>query len=126
MGDRKNIAGFHKIHLAREDFFFRISVFPVQCPSLSERLEDIPLLVQHFIRHNVLNSGKKIEGMSPAAMAALTNYAWPGNVRELRSAIENAVALCKGTTIESGHYRLKSFARTTHPCIGSIATIGRS
>jgi DNA-binding NtrC family response regulator len=87
----------------REDLFFRISVFPLHLPSLSERLEDIPLLVQHFIRHNVLNSGKKIEGMSPAAMATLTNYAWPGNVRELRSAIEYAFVLCKDTTIESGH-----------------------
>jgi DNA-binding NtrC family response regulator len=87
----------------REDLFFRISVFPLHLPSLSERLEDIPLLVQHFIRHNVLNSGKKIEGMSPAAMAALTNYVWPGNVRELRSAIEYAFVLCKNTTIESAH-----------------------
>ncbi len=87
----------------REDLFFRISVFPLQCPSLSERLEDIPLLAQHFIRHNVLKSGKKIEGMSPAAMAALTNYAWPGNVRELRSAIEYAFVLCKDATIECGH-----------------------
>jgi two-component system, NtrC family, response regulator HydG len=87
----------------RADLFFRISVFPLQCPSLSERLEDIPLLAQHFIRHNVLKSGKKIEGMSPAAMAALTNYAWPGNVRELRSAIEYAFVLCKDATIECGH-----------------------
>ena len=87
----------------REDLFFRISVFPLQIPSLCERLEDIPLLVQHFIRHNVLKSGKNIVGVSAAAMAALTNYAWPGNVRELRSAIEYAFVLCKDATIESGH-----------------------
>jgi two-component system response regulator HydG len=87
----------------REDLFFRISVFPLQIPSLSRHLEDIPLLVQHFIRQNVLKSGKNIEGMSAASMAALTNYAWPGNVRELRSAIEYAFVLCKDATIECGH-----------------------
>jgi transcriptional regulator with GAF, ATPase, and Fis domain len=89
--------------LFRDDLFFRISVFPLQIPPLSGRIDDIPLLVQHFIRHNGLTSGKKIVGMSPAAMAALTNYAWPGNVRELRSAIEYAFVLCKGATIECGH-----------------------
>jgi len=89
--------------LFREDLFFRISVFPLQIPPLSGRIDDIPLLVQHFIRHNGLTSGKKIVGVSPAAMAALTNYAWPGNVRELRSAIEYAFVLCKDATIECGH-----------------------
>ena len=100
----------------REDLFFRISVFPLQCPSLSERLEDIPLLVQHFIRYNVLNSGKKIEGVSAAAMAALTNYAWPGNVRELRSAIEYAFVLCKDATIECGHLPPK-ILQPNHPSV---------
>ena len=89
--------------LFREDLFFRISVFPLQIPPLSERIDDIPLLVQHFIRHNGLTSGKRIVGVSPAAMAALTNYAWPGNVRELRSSIEYAFVLCKDATIECGH-----------------------
>ena len=65
----------------------------ITLPPLRERPDDIPLLVQHFIRHNVLKSGKKIEGVSAAAMAALTKYAWPGNVRELENCIEHAVLL---------------------------------
>ena len=87
----------------REDLFFRIGVFPIKCPSLTERIEDTPLLVQHFIRHNVIKTGKRIERMASTAMEALTNYAWPGNVRELRSAIEYAFVLCKGSTIERDH-----------------------
>jgi PAS domain S-box-containing protein len=87
----------------REDLFFRIGVFPIQCPTLTERLEDIPLLAQHFIRQNVLKTGKQIEMMAPTTMEALTHYAWPGNVRELRSAIEYAFVLCKGSTVERDH-----------------------
>lgn len=87
----------------REDLFFRISVFPLRCPALAERLEDIPLLVQHFIHQNALKSGKKIEGVTPAAMAALMKYTWPGNVRELRSAVEYAFVLCKDAAIGRAH-----------------------
>ncbi len=95
----------------REDLFFRISVFPLRCPALAERLEDIPLLVQHFVHQNALKSGKKIEGVTSAAMAALMIYTWPGNVRELRSAVEYAFVLCKDATIGRAHLPPK----ITHP-----------
>ena len=111
--------------LFREDLFFRISVFPLQIPPLSERIDDIPLLVQHFIRHNGLTSGKRIVGVSPAAMAALTNYAWPGNVRELRSSIEYAFVLCKDATIECGHLPPK-ILQPHHPSEHRVARGNRT
>jgi PAS domain S-box-containing protein len=87
----------------REDLFFRINVFPIHCPALSERREDIPLLVQHFIRQNSIKSGKNIGGLSQGAMEALTAYSWPGNVRELRNTVEYAFVLCKEETIDLEH-----------------------
>ncbi len=87
----------------REDLFFRINVFPLHCPSLAERREDIPLIVQSFIRRNATKEGKKILGCTPEAMEMLTSYSWPGNVRELRNAIEYAFVLCPGGAIDKQH-----------------------
>lgn len=78
----------------REDLFFRINVFPLYCPALSERSEDIPQLAQSFIDHGTSKSGKNITGFTPEVMGKLTNYKWPGNVRELRNAVEYALVLC--------------------------------
>jgi len=89
--------------LFREDLFFRINVFPLSCPSLAERLEDIPVIVQNFIEINTGKGGKEILGLTPEAMEALLNYSWPGNVRELRNTIEYASVLCPGGWIEKGH-----------------------
>jgi len=87
----------------REDLFFRINVFPLVCPSLRERREDIPLIVQSFIRQNSEKTGKKILGMTPEAMEKVMAYAWPGNVRELRNAIEYAFVLCPSGGIGIKH-----------------------
>jgi two-component system response regulator HydG len=89
--------------LFREDLFFRINVFPLACPSLAERLEDIPVIVQNFIELNAAKGGKEISGLAPEAMEALLNYSWPGNVRELRNAIEYASVLCPGGWIGKDH-----------------------
>ena len=89
--------------LFREDLFFRINVFPLACPSLAERLEDIPVIVQKFIELNAAKGGKEISGLAPEAMEALLNYSWPGNVRELRNAIEYASVLCPGGWIGKDH-----------------------
>ena len=89
--------------LFREDLFFRINVFPLNCPSLAERLEDIPLIVQNFIDQNRTRGGKEILGLTPEAMEALLAYPWPGNVRELRNAIEYAFVLCSGDWIGKEH-----------------------
>lgn len=87
----------------REDLFFRINVFPLQCPTLSERRDDIPLIAQNFIRRNATSSGKKILGLTPEALEKLTLYSWPGNVRELRNAIEYAFVLCQSGAIGLTH-----------------------
>jgi DNA-binding NtrC family response regulator len=89
--------------LFREDLYFRINVFPLSCPSLAERLEDIPVIVQNFIEVNAGKGGKEISGLTPEAMEALFNYSWPGNVRELRNTIEYASILCPGGWIGNEH-----------------------
>ncbi|MEJ2656734.1 MAG: sigma 54-interacting transcriptional regulator [Desulfobacterales bacterium] len=99
----KNLEQLIAKGLFREDLFFRINVFPLHCPTLSERMEDVPSIVQSFIKHNSIQSGKKILGLTPEAMEILLSYPWPGNVRELRNAIEYAFVLCPGGAIGKQH-----------------------
>jgi DNA-binding NtrC family response regulator len=83
----------------REDLFFRLGSVKVKLPPLRERRSDIPLLVQAFVRDSSQANGKKLKGVAPDAMEALTAYSWPGNVRELYAAVEGAVVLCRGDVI---------------------------
>ncbi|WP_319407739.1 sigma 54-interacting transcriptional regulator [uncultured Desulfosarcina sp.] len=99
----------------REDLYFRINVFPLYCPTLSERREDIPLIAQSFIRRNAVSSGKKIIGLTPDALETLTDYSWPGNVRELRNAIEYAFVLCQSGGIGTQHLPHKIVHGTLDP-----------
>jgi DNA-binding NtrC family response regulator len=78
----------------RKDLFYRLNVVRVDAPSLQERREDIPLLVQHFIAKYAHENGKPIHAIDPSAMAILQGYEWPGNVRELENAIESSVVMC--------------------------------
>ena len=87
----------------RDDLFFRINVFPITCPPVSERREDIPLIVGEFIKRGADESGKDIRGVMPDAMEILVAYSWPGNVREIRNAIEYAFVLCPGGLIHTHH-----------------------
>lgn len=87
----------------REDLYYRINVFKISLPPLSERREDIPLLTDHFIGHFNMLQKKSIEGVEADAMSALMEYDWPGNVRELANVIERAFILCKGGLIERKH-----------------------
>jgi two-component system response regulator PilR (NtrC family) len=77
----------------REDLYYRINVIPVRLPSLRERVEDIPLLAEHFVAKFADQMKKPIAGISGSAMECLRAHAWPGNVRELENAMERAVAL---------------------------------
>jgi transcriptional regulator with GAF, ATPase, and Fis domain len=87
----------------REDLLFRINVFPLNCPPLAQRTEDIPTIVQNFIDQNAGKGGKSITGLTPEAMETILSYDWPGNVRELRNAIEYAFVLCRGGWIGKEH-----------------------
>ena len=78
----------------REDLYYRLNVFPIAIPPLRERRDDIPTLAQHFVDTYARRMTKRIETVSAAAMAALTEYHWPGNVRELANVLERAVIRC--------------------------------
>lgn len=80
----------------REDLFYRLYVVVIHLPPLRERVSDIPLLTQHFIRSLSDQNNKVVEGITPEAMDVLTAYPWPGNVRELRNALERMVVLSRG------------------------------
>lgn len=97
----------------REDLFFRVNVFPLHCPALRERSEDIPAIVQSFIRQNAIKTGKKILGLTPEAMEKMALYSWPGNVRELRNSIEYAFVLCPSGGIGAQHLPPKVLGEST-------------
>ncbi len=80
----------------REDLFFRLNVFPIQMPSLRERIDDIPLLVEYLIDRYATKAGKKIRFVSRKTLEMLQAYKWPGNIRELQNVIERAVILSEG------------------------------
>ena len=84
----------------REDLFYRLNVIPVHVPPLRDRREDVPLLTQHFVHLYAEKNGKPITGTTAAALARLADYPWPGNVRELENAIERAVVLTRGTSLD--------------------------
>ena len=90
----RNLENMIKKGNFREDLFFRINVFPIQCPPLTDRKEDIPLIVENFINRICTKNHKPILGISSEAMETFLEYHWPGNVRELRNAIEYAAVLC--------------------------------
>jgi DNA-binding NtrC family response regulator len=83
----------------RQDLFYRINVINIELPPLRERISDIPLLAEHFLRQVCEDSGKQVQGFSEEAMTALQRFRWPGNVRELENVIERAVLLGKGSVI---------------------------
>ena len=80
----------------REDLFYRLNIFPVTLPPLRERADDIPLLVERFIRQYSEEFRKEVTGIDPAALAVMQAYDWPGNVREMRNLIERAMLLSGG------------------------------
>jgi PAS domain S-box-containing protein len=79
----------------RSDLFYRLHVFPLDIPSLRERREDIPLLVEYFIDRYARKAGKNIRGVNKNTLQLLQSYPWPGNIRELQNVIERSVILCE-------------------------------
>jgi DNA-binding NtrC family response regulator len=89
----------------REDLYFRIAVVHIQLPPLRERREDIPLLVEHFLRGLIASSARQeARGLTPRAITALVNYSWPGNIRQLKNWIEQALVLADGEVIDLQHF----------------------
>ncbi|HMP89282.1 MAG TPA: sigma-54 dependent transcriptional regulator [Kiritimatiellia bacterium] len=97
----------------REDLFYRLFVVVIRIPPLRERREDIPLLIQHFLQASARENGREIEGLTPDAMQAMTDYHWPGNIRELRNAVERMVVLSRSNRISLRD--IPSEIRTQHP-----------
>jgi DNA-binding NtrC family response regulator len=91
----------------RPDLFYRLNVFRIELPSLRDRKDDIPLLVDHFVRKFSLQMNKKITRVAPAAMYALQQHGWPGNVRELENAVERAMVVAQEPELRESDFILK-------------------
>jgi formate hydrogenlyase transcriptional activator len=95
----QDLAGFVAEKLFRMDLYYRLNVFPIALPPLRQRLEDIPMLVAHFVHRYSASMAKQIEKIGSNAMEALVRYPWPGNIRELQNFIERAVILTNGDVL---------------------------
>jgi two-component system response regulator HydG len=84
----------------REDLFYRLNVINIRLPSLCERREDIPLLVNHFIERLALEAGKQVRDVSKPALKLLMDHDWPGNVRELENTVERAIVTARSETLD--------------------------
>jgi DNA-binding NtrC family response regulator len=82
-----------------EDLFYRLNVIPIEIPPLRERRDDIPILLEHFLKKHQKQTGKRIERLEDGVLQGLSTYDWPGNVRELENTIERAIVLAPGPVI---------------------------
>jgi two-component system NtrC family response regulator len=103
----------------REDLFYRLYVFHIAIPPLRERREDILPLAEHFVRLFAAETGKAL-GLSSEAAEALCAHSWPGNIRELQNAVERAVVLCRGKTIEKEDLPAEISGRQASPFKGGL------
>jgi PAS domain S-box-containing protein len=88
----------------RDDLFYRLNVFPILVPPLRERREDVPLLVDYFVRKYAKKIGREINVIPRGVLSTLENYGWPGNIRELENIIERSVILSRGNQLEVGNW----------------------
>ena len=91
----------------RQDLFYRLNVFPIQLPSLRERVDDIPLLVEYLIERYAKKAGKKLRNIDKKTLQLFQDYDWPGNIRELQNVVERAVVLCDSETFSVDETWLK-------------------
>jgi formate hydrogenlyase transcriptional activator len=104
----------------RQDLFYRLNVFPIHLPSLRERVDDIPLLVEYFIDRYAKKAGKNFRDITSKTLALFQGYHWPGNIRELQNVIERAVILCDGETFSVDEAWLK---RASSPVSDPVAPL---
>ncbi|MCD4654209.1 sigma 54-interacting transcriptional regulator, partial [bacterium] len=99
----RNLEKLVEDNVFREDLYYRINVINIELPPLRDRLEDIPLLVDHFIDHFNTIQGRNIPGIADDVLTILMNYSFPGNIRELRNIIERAFVICRSGAIHIHH-----------------------
>jgi formate hydrogenlyase transcriptional activator len=112
--------------LFREDLYYRLYVFPITIPPLRDRKEDIPLLVNHFVKKYSARSGKKIESVSQHIIDTLQAYPWPGNVRELENVIERAVIVSQGKQLKLDDWLPQPFSELDEPTTLSLEDMERN
>ena len=104
----------------REDLFYRLNVFPIEMPSLRERKEDIPLLVEHFVKRFAEKMGKQIRKIDQKTLELCQNYGWPGNIRELQNIVERSVILLSDDTFWIDEAWLSNQQPTLHESSSSL------
>jgi DNA-binding NtrC family response regulator len=107
----------------RQDLFYRLVVFPIELPPLRDRRDDIPLLADHFIEKYARDTGKRISGIEPTAIAALKAHDWPGNVRELENVIHRSLLIADGPDITAADLPVGLGSRSGDGVGGSSAPI---
>ncbi len=110
----------------RKDFFYRINVIKIEIPPLRDRKDDIPLLVEHFLKKYSHETTKYVDHISRDAVELLKQYDWPGNVRELENAIERAVVLSKSRTLGANDFSFLSPSLETISCPPSLRQMEKS
>ena len=113
----------------RDDLYFRLAVVKFELPPLMRRREDVPYLVDHFIKKFNARKGKRILGVSPEVMGTLMSHDYPGNIRELENIIEYCFVLCHGSVIKKEHLPvdfLQSRESTTRPSSADTTPVTES
>ena len=103
----RNLAEEVKDGLFRDDLYYRLNVFSIKLPPLRDRMEDIPLLVDHFIKKINGKMGRSVRGIEAEALEAIMGYSWPGNVRELENAIERAMVMTESDKLNTADLSLE-------------------
>jgi DNA-binding NtrC family response regulator len=114
----RNLADQVKAGAFREDLFYRLNVFPVEAPSLRERRDDIPALIEHFIRRFNVEEGKRVSGVSAEALQMLCAYEWPGNVRQLENTIYRAIVLADSPHLQA--YDFPAISGVNMPALAAM------
>ena len=102
----QDLEGMIRERKFREDLFYRLNVIRLELPPLRERAQDIPLLINHFLKQSNLEKSKRIRRFAPPALGLLLDYPYPGNIRELENIIEHACLICQGDHIKVDHLPL--------------------
>jgi transcriptional regulator with GAF, ATPase, and Fis domain len=109
----------------RLDLYYRLFVFPIEIPSLRERIDDIPVLADHFVAYYAKKYNKPVTGISREVVDQMLDYPWPGNVRELEHFIERSILMAKGTVITEAKLQKRTAGKinTDHAADNRIKTI---